>query len=417
MKKERVLLIFFLLTATLSMFPAISSAQLVLGQYEGEAPFLTWNTFPFAGAAALGRGETCFALASDASSALSNPALLPGLPKFSLTIGGYYQVAEFYKYGPVNTGVMGTENNIGQGLFGLDSAGVSYSLGGWAFALNVSVTELYNRPEAKYEETYGDGSAYLLDFTQEGILRNINFSIGRRIFPWLSAGLGLNYVTGSLHRKLLEQETPVGYTISDQIGQDFTGFFINGGFLVEISDKFKAAAVFRTPYAKKAANSGVLRYSYATSSGAPPDIVISASSNDVAEQPPILGFGLSYAVLPELVLTADSTYFAWSKYKLDEFGEKQERDFKDIVKLGAGAEYTAQAGVFGAQASIPFRIGLVYDPQPMKNPGSSYIAFTFGNGVHWKNLRLDLGAMLGRESGSGNNLAVKRFALSLGFNL
>ncbi len=399
------------------MFPATSSAQLVLGQYEGEAPFRTWNTFPFAGAAALGRGETCFTLAADASSALSNPALLPGLPKFSLTIGGYYQVAEFFKYGPVNTGVLATETNIGQGLFGLDSAGVSYSLSGWALALNVSVTELYDRPEAKYEETYSNGSAYLLDFTQEGILRNINFSIGRRIFPWLSAGLGLNYATGSLHRTLWEQETPTGYTISNQIGQDFTGFFINGGFLVEISDKFKAAAVFRTPYVKKAANSGVLRYSYATSSGGPPDIVISASSNDEAKQPPVLGLGLSYAVLPELVLAADATYYGWSKYQLTEFGEKQERDFKDIVKLGAGAEYLTQAWIFGAKASIPFRVGLVYDPQPMKNPASSYLAFTFGNGVHWKNLRLDMGAMLGWESGSGNSLAVKRFALSLGFNL
>jgi len=417
MKKNRVLWIFFLVTAALALFPSISSAQLVLGQYEGEAPFRTWNTFPFAGAAALGRGETCFTLASDASAALSNPALLPGLPKFSLTIGGNYQIAEFYKYSLVNTGIMVTESNIGQGLLGLDSAGVSYSLGGWALALNVAVTELYNRPEAKYEETYGNGSSYLLDFTQEGVLRNINFSVGRRIFPWLSAGLGLNYVTGSLHRNFLEQETPIGSTISNQIGQDFKGFFFNGGILAEISGKLKAAAVFRTPYAKKAANSGVLRYGYATSSGGPPDIVISASSNDTAEQPPILGLGLSYAVLPELVLTADATYVAWSKYRLDEFGERQERDFKDIVKLGMGAEYTAQAGVFGARASVPFRIGLVYDPQPMKNPGSSYIAFTIGNGVHWKNLRLDLGAMLGREWGSGNGLVMKRFALSLGFTL
>ena len=118
-----------------------------------------------------------------------------------------------------------------------------------------------------------------------------------------------------------------------------------------------------------------------------------------------------------MTLFADATYFAWSKYSLDYFGERQTREFKDIVRIGVGGEYGTTSRIFGANARIPFRIGFVYDPQPMTDPRSAYACFTFGNGIYWHRLRFDMGAFLGREWGSGNGLVVKRFAVSLGFSL
>jgi len=403
-----------LTAVAVSFFPAFASGQLVLGQYEDEAPFRTWNTHPYTAAAALGRGETAFTLASDASAALANPALLPGLPRFTLTVNGYFQSASFFKYGPLNTGVLGTDENITQGLLGLDFAGLSVRLGGWTFALNVSLTELYNRPEAKYEENYRGTLVYMLKFTQDGVLRNVNFSAARRFGSRLSVGLGLNYSTGSLQREFLEQSAYSGYTITDKKTQNFNGFCVNGGLLLEITDKFRLAAAFRTPHLKNAENSSTLRY---LAPAGNTDILIAASSKDGAKQPLVLGLGASYALLPELTLATDISYYAWSKYSLDYFGEKQARNFKDIFKIGSAAEYRAALSLFGGRAWIPFRAGLIYDPQPMKEPNSSYLGFTLGTGSHWKGLSLDLGAMFGRESGSGNDLTVKRIALSLGLNL
>ncbi len=397
-----------------SFFPASASAQLVLGQYEDEAPFRTWNTFPYTAAAALGRGDTAFTLASDASTALANPALLPDLPRFTLTLNGFFQSASFFKYGPMNTGVLGTDKNITEDLFGLDFAGVSVRLGGWTFALNASLTELYNRPEAIYEEDYRGTLVYRLMYTQDGVLRNVNFSFARRFGSHFSVGLGLNYAAGRLQREFQEEVPYAGYTITDKKRQDFSGFYVNGGLLVEITDKLRLAVIFRTPHLKTAENSSTLRY---LAPAGNTDILLPASSNDSAKQPIALGLGASCAVLPELTLVTDISYYAWSKYSLDYFGEKQERNFKDIVKIGAAAEYRAALGLFGARASIPFRAGLIYDPQPMKEPSSSYLGFTLGTGSHWKKLSLDLGAMFGWESGSGNDLTVKRIALSLGLNL
>lgn len=405
-----------MLTAFFGLFPAPASSQLILGQYQDEAPLRTWNSFPFSAAAALGRGGVAFTLASDASAAISNPALLTGLPKFQFHVNGSYHVTELFKYGPVNTGVLRTDGNIGLGLAEMDFVGLAFRLEGWSFALNVSHAERFDRPEASYEETYSNSTyKYLLRFTQTGWLRTFNFSVGRRIGPRLSVGIGLNYVSGRLAGEMLEQETPTGFTLLDTKSQDFSGYFVQGGLLFEMTDTIRIAATVKAPYALKAKSVSTVRYTYSAPYNT--DIGLTASSEDTARQPLILGFGLSGRLLPEWTLAVDASYFAWSKYALDYFGERQTREFRDIVRISAGAEYGMTTRIFGVSVQVPLRIGFIYDPQPMKDPRSAYACFTFGNGVRWRRLRLDIGALLGRESGSGNRLAVKRFAVSLGFSL
>jgi hypothetical protein len=413
-EKTRALAIFCLTAAALSLIPSFSAAQLVLGQYQDEAPFRTWNTYPYSGAAALGRGETVFALADDSSAALGNPALLPSLPKFTLTVNSFYQMASFYKYGPVNTGVFASDRNIGQGILGLDFAGLSFRLKGWTFALNVSMIELYNRPEALVEYSPGGTLVYSLSFHQEGVLRNLNFSVARRINSWLSVGLGLNYVMGNLQRELVEQETWPDYTITDNKTQDFSGFYVNGGVYLEISSKLRVGAIFRTTYKKKSESNSDLNY-FAPAGNT--DISIPGSSKDTVDEPLVLGLGASWIVLPKLTFALDVAYSAWSKYSLDFFGEGQERNFKDTFKIGTGAEYKTNFELFGRTAAVPFRLGFIYDPQPMKEPRSSYLYLTFGNGLHWRRLHIDLGAMIGLESGSGDGLMGLKFNLSLGYYL
>ena len=393
-----------------------AAGQLKLGQYEDEAPFRTWNTHPFTAASALGRGGTSFTLATDPSAALANPALLPLLPRFSVLVNGALQTATFNKYGFVNTGIFITQGNLDQNQTGLDFAGLSIRIGYWAVALSVSEAESYARPQALYEEPGPNGrTAYLLQWIQTGSLRVLNFGIGRMLGGGLSLGLGVNYAFGSLRREYAEQIYGAGgYRISDAVTQDFRGVYLNGGLLWAPTSKFRAAAVFRTPYPKKVQGRSTLAY---TAPDGPTDITITATSDDEARQPLVLGLGVSWDLLPRLVLAAEASFHNWSAYALNEFGEDRDRAFRDVVRVGLGLEFKQQITLFGGRFDIPSRVGVIYDPQPAKNPASSYWDFTIGTGLAAKHVRLDFGALIGREWGSGAALAVRKFSISFGFQL
>jgi hypothetical protein len=53
----------------------------------------------------------------------------------------------------------------------------------------------------------------------------------------------------------------------------------------------------------------------------------------------------------------------------------------------------------------------------MKDPRSAYFLYALGAGLHWKHASLDLGVLVGRESGSGRSLATKKAVLSLGVTI
>ena len=90
-----LLLVFAPALALLTSLPA--SAQLVVGQYEDEAPLRTWNTFGIPSAPSVGLGGTQFARAFDSSVALVNPALLMSLPRYSVTLTGAWTWASMFK--------------------------------------------------------------------------------------------------------------------------------------------------------------------------------------------------------------------------------------------------------------------------------------------------------------------------------
>ncbi len=404
------------LLAALIAWPGAARAQTKIGQYLDEAPLRTWNTAPFTLAAGLGRGGTSFTRAADPSAALSNPALLPLLPRVSAAVQGFAESASMAKAGPIGTGVFLTDGNVVASSTGLDFAGVAVRAGRWGFALSVCREESYLRPTAYYEESAPAGqNGYLLQWTQTGDLRIVNAAIGGILGHGFSVGLGVNEVFGSLRRSLVEQVTgPGGYEISDTVTQDFRGLFLNGGLLWSPSSRFRAAAVFRTPYARKAAGQSALDYRAPDGNT---DIPIDASSKDTARQPLMLGLGGSYDLSPSLTLAVEASYFGWSAYSLDFFGEAQDRGFRNVVRVNAGLEFRQKIPLFGIDFDMPSRVGLIYDPQPVKDPASAYGDITVGTGLAAGRFRLDLAALLGREWGSGNGLIARRIAISLIFQL
>jgi hypothetical protein len=390
------------------------AAQLVLGQYENEAPFRSWNTYPFTAASALGRGETALTLAADASAGLTNPALLVRLPRFSVVINGFFQNASAFRYAMVNTGVLSTAEPVGRSLAGLDMAAAAFRVGSWAFSAAAADFEFYHRPAVRAEASYGGQVYYSNDFDQTGTLRGAAFSLARRIGARLSVGLTLIVFKGDYLRSSVENWISSGYSITDTISRKYSGLAVQGGIAWEPRAGVTIAATVRGPWTKKADGSSVLRYQ---APSGPTDITIADSAQDAMGQPWIVGLGFSFRLLKALTLAADGVYYGWSRYAPEFFGEIQDRHFRDVVRIGGGAEYKATIRLFGRDVENANRIGVVYDPQPMTTPRSSYVYATFGTGLHWPAFHIDLGVSLGGESGSGAGLAGRRIALTLGYFL
>ncbi len=413
MKQRAIYLSAFFSVLFLLLSPSIW-AQLTIGQYEEEAPFRTWNTYGIQTAPALGRGGAQFAVVSDASATVINPALLISLPRASFTVNGFYQTASLNKYSLVNTGVLYTQDNSSMSTFGADFLGFSFSFNGWAVGFSAGLMESYDRPPQNPSYEYQSQVLYSIDFEQDGLLRNYNLSLAKKFGGWLSVGIGANYVSGSMQRRIIENYFYNGITITDEKSQDFNGFYINGGIVVEVVEKLNLAAVFRTPYTKGADGSSLLRFD---SSLGNTEINIEASARNSFKQPLILGTGMSFDISTVLAIALDVSYFDWSTYTVEYFEEKLARNFRDIIKIAGGIEYQGGLRLFQQDCELPVRIGVCFDPQPMKSPASSYFYYTFGLGLHWKGIHLDAGAMLGAERGSGDHLMGRKFSLSLSYLL
>ncbi|MGZ5497251.1 MAG: hypothetical protein ACXWHI_00915 [Candidatus Aminicenantales bacterium] len=403
---KRTLFPFALLAGCL-FFRGAAAAQLVLGQYEDEAPLGTWNIFGSPPAPSIGLGGTQFARAWDGSVSLVNPALLPSLPRLSAFGSGSYAAASLFKYSLINTGVVESIGNPTVGVFGVDGGGFAARLGPWALAVVAAAPENYGRPAI----AVGDGG-YQLTFDQTGYLRVFHAGIARRMPAGWSLGLGLNYAAGRLDRTTVERSAGIVnvVTITDDKAEKFHGFYLNAGLAWEATGRLTAALVVRSPFVKKGTGQSLIRYE-ASPEGT--DIRIAAQAVNSYHQPWVLGAGLSYRLSTAWSLAADAAYYGWSRYRGDSFDEPLARSFRDVLKAGAGVEYLAPARMYGRSARIPFRFGFFVDPQPMSTVHSSYLALTFGTGLELKALAFDISAYFGREKGSGNSLRAGKIVLSV----
>ena len=386
-----------------------AAGQLVLGQYEDEAPLGTWNIFGLPSAASLGLGGVQFARASDVSVSLVNPALLLSLPRYTATLEGSSTWASMFKYSLVNTGVVSTSGDLVGRASGLDFGGVSFRAGSWAVAASSGILEYYGRPGIIAEDASRTDT---IDMSQTGYLRDIHLAAARRIGGRLSAGLGLNVVSGRLRRQVIEtmSGSTGEVTISDIKEERFRGVFLNGGVAWEATGRLTAAAVFRSPYIKKADAQSHLRYQ-GPSAGT--DIRTDAAAVNEYLQPWVLGLGAAYHFSAAWTVAADAAFFGWSHYSVTFFDEPLARGFRNIVRAGAGAEHLLAARVFGRPALIPIRLGVSYDPQPMRVPRSAYYFVHAGAGLRFSSLAVDLSAGAGRENGSGDGLWTGRLAVTV----
>jgi hypothetical protein len=404
-------LILALTGALILCLTAAGRAQLRLGQYEDEAPLRSWNLFGPDTAAVTGLGGPQAARALDLSVSQTNPALLTRFAGISVDLSGSFHRTELYRYGPVNTGVLISEGNTGISSTNLDFAGIGFSARGWGLAFTVSINEILDRPTAGADVSFGDQTLYTYVFAQDGFIRTYNLGVSRRIGDRLAVGIGFNHESGSQSRDSVERYIFEGVTIEEARVLDVSGTFFNAGLTFDLFSSLTVAAVFRSPYTRKAEGAGQVR------NQTPPavDIRIEAEGESRFRRPLVLGVGADYRVGGALRVAADARYLNWAAYEVEYFGEPQIREFKNVVTLSAGAEYVFSFRVFGQDFQFPLRLGAAYDPQPVLSRDSAYRHLTGGFGLRHRHLRLDAGGAIGWEAGSGADLKVYRAAVTLGF--
>jgi len=402
--------LFFLTFGLISLQPL--SAQLVIGQYEDEAPFGTWNIYGIPTAAGLAMGNAFYAYAQDASSALKNPALLRKLPSFALTVNFSLNSASFYKYGIVNTGILRFEEANSMGLYAADFAGLAVKLGSWSAGVSFGNLEYFDRPSTEAEATYQGMTYYTLDYDQSGDLKNLNVSLARNIIRGLSAGVGINYIFGSYSRDQTDNWLIEGISISDKKETDLSGFYINGGLYADISEDLAAAAVIRLPYTREGDSRSLVEY---VSAATNTTITHYNSAKSTFKQPLLAGLGLLYRISSQVNLMGDISWINWEKYSVEYFEEERPRYFKNILKGGIGIEYREEFSLFKQRFLMPLRFGIEIDPQPMRDPNSAYTNFCFGFGLHKDRFKVDFGGSIGREGGSGNKLKAGKIVATVSY--
>jgi hypothetical protein len=389
---------------------APAEAQLVLGQYEDEAPLGSWNVFGAVGARALGSGGIRIARAWDGAVSMTNPALLLSLPRVSAGLTASYSAASLFRYSLVNTGVISSASNLSVGVLALESGTFAHRFGEWAVAFTTGLIETYSRPRIDWS----DSSAYALTTRQTGSLRAYNLAAARRLGRRFFLGLGLNVVDGRLDRSVTEAWPDDGITITDEKSERFRGAYLNAGLRADLSPRVAVSLAVRTPYLKTAAGQSLFRYE-AVSGGT--DIRIEAQARNEYRQPWVAGAGVDWRLSEAWSVAADLVYFGWSRYGALYFEEPVVRRFRDVVTAAAGLEYGIKGRLGGKPVRFPVRLGVFYDPQPMGDVHSRYFALTFGLGLRPGAFAVDLGGSIGREAGSGNSLRAGRIVLSVGYAL
>lgn len=403
----------FLSLLFLLLLPSSGWTQVVIGQYVDEAPIRTWNNIGVLTASAVGLGGTQFTLAQDSSVALTNPALLSRLPKFTVSLNGSFTRATFLKYSLINTGAVTSTGAIDVGVIALDYAGASVRFRRFTVALSYGLLEYYYRPGVRVESNYEGNLYHTLEFNQDGALRTINFALAYKISDRLSAGIGANFIKGVFDKSVEERNYVTEITQEDKDSSDYSGFYVNGGIVYDMSDRVTLAAMIRTPYTKKAVSESLIRYESHYR-----EIRTEAKAEDnTYKQPLVIGVGANYKLSDSFVVVSDLTYFDWSSYAVKYYEEELDRDFRDVVKVSAGAEYWGNFQLFGKDWRYPLRLGFNYDPQPMKDPSIHYLYFSVGTGIRVGRFSVDLSGMFGKEYGSGDNLGAQKVVFTLSYRI
>lgn len=275
-----------------------------------------------AGARAEGFGGAFIGLADDATAIVWNPAGLSQLerPEASLVTRFISEGADFtYTPDPSNNG------SISQSHFALNFGSVAYPVKSEKMSFVVALAfqrqlDFYDDQKFQYDFTDNIGNPYTYDFQSKtsGGANTITIGLGARFMPVFSLGAAVNIWTGSLtmdQKLTLSSSTASGF-LQYKGDEDFSGTnFVIGG-LLDLSSlakpvPLKIGVSLKTPFTLTGTGSFTSTDNNFFSTGT---TTSQSDVSEVVEMPLMLGFGLSYNVSENLILSMD--------YEIRSYGDK-----------------------------------------------------------------------------------------------
>ncbi len=256
-----------------------------------------------------------------------------------------------------------------------------------------------------------------------GGINAINIGFGTRIRSKLAWGLSLNVYSGKANRDTHSLGTANGVPLNNfqqangEIDQtiidsnSFSGFNLTIGLKHE-GEKLDAGLVVRTPFSlnQKSEN---FRSEFLSVNGVPlfTDTTFRIDLLTKYDIPMIVGLGVGYHYSESWLFALDLEYrnFSSSKIKIrenlilvpggsniEEFRILSDQVYNNVFIVRVGTEYLKKTGI----GTIPVRAGLGYVPLPIANVNingerstSLSYQFSLGTGIHWNQIKLDLGYM------------------------
>jgi len=259
----------------------------------------------------------------------------------------------------------------------------------------------------------------------DGGIDAINFGFATRVHNDLSFGTSVNIYSGKVQRAtdilVVGDSLPRNnrqYGELELVGQEndsnsFSGLNVTVGLKLD-GEVFDAGLVVRTPFSLN--QKGETFSSEIVKVNGVPVLTDTTYQIDLLTKydiPLMVGFGVGYQVNENWLLAADMEYrnFGNSHVKIrenlilvpggsniEEFTilTAQEWQWSNVFIVRTGTEYLRKTGI----GTIPLRVGLGYVPLPAPNvdvngkrsTATSY-QISFGTGIHWNQIKLDIGYM------------------------
>lgn len=376
------------LVAILALSLSTASADTLLNIDQMGEPFLAYE------ARAIAMGNACIALYDGANTSLLNPACSAQL---STTMFN----ATYLRY------------QTRYSLYGQESAVVEHNLPNISFTAFIPKIEL---PVTVGYRTYYDWGIKVAQplivegeevgeewYIGKGSLNCFSVASARRLLPWMSLGLRLDYYFGAPKEAWIKDFSSDYYTdVRDVLehrmhGASFTvgavgsmGMGLDVGFFYQHKAKLDVEDTVTSNFGVVAEDSYTLTY------------------------PARMGFGIAYRSFPWLTAAIDVIHTRWSGFE----GGNQEFDFQSTTEFHGGVEIVPSQNPKSFKLlRLPYRVGFYYIPWYGADPGGgrySEVGFTFGMGYLFgqnENSRVDVAFEFGRRGGGDLDLQEDIFRL------
>jgi hypothetical protein len=372
-----------------------------------ESPSVSWNNIPMFDARMLAVGGISL-MASDAFSAVINPAAIPAAK--GLITGGSFQavIHQAFQYWGLNQGVFytndpQTQENYRPGGFALTVPVKKFRFsGGW---YTVNLLEL---PRLNFAD-----SGWSFKATFPGVENAVFAAAAWKWGKNLSMGLKLDYIFA--YRNVDTEEIwPSVYTTTYRHRESHRMACLvpSLGAKINISPRWTLGTLLVYPLRGKAHRT----LDHIFDSPSTHLEIANLKSTDNYYRPARVYLGAIFTPFAhgeaegsgknKLTLAAEILYTAWSGYHYVFYSETLARPMRNTLTAALGLEYS----IYNPSSVTFFRLGYRLDPQPITEPRTTLQELTGGFGLEFGRLNVDVGALY--CFGSPGGIMQKHFVLN-----